>query len=195
MALRPIYRSEMWRISLTGLGALLVFSSCTMILSTNVPGKAETSLPKEWLGKYEVISEARMPDRKDSTKAEKEFATIENNRITWESVDGIKVFSLGDSLRYSVVYGQSRYLSLLMPQGLYAVFKVEKKEGMLELYSLSSDDEDLKKWDLYDYFNNIEKMKGDEQQYYKVTIVDKKLDAYFKSKVPSGEVTKLVPVK
>jgi hypothetical protein len=82
-----------------------------------------------------------------------------------------------------------------MPQGLYAVFKVEKKEGMLELYSLSSDDEDLKKWDLYDYFNNIEKMKGDEQQYYKVTIIDKKLDAYFKSKVPSGEVTKLVPVK
>jgi hypothetical protein len=195
MALRRIYLSETWRISLTGLGAILVFSSCTMILSTNVPGKTETSLPKEWLGKYEVMSEARMPDRKDSTKAEKEFATIESNRITWESTDGIKVFSLGDSLRYSVIYGQSRYLSLLMPQGLYAVFKVEKKDGTLELYSLSSDDEEIRKSDLNEYFDNIEKMKENEQQYYKVTIVDKKLDAYFKSKVPSGEVTKLVPVK
>jgi hypothetical protein len=195
MTLRSTYSPPAWPISLAGLCALVVFSSCTMILSTNVPGKIESSLPEEWLGKYEVISEARMPERKDSTKAGKEFATIESNRITWESADGTKVFSLGDSLRYSVIYGQSRYLSLLMPQGLYAVFKVEKKDGMLKLYSLCSDDEDLKKWDLYDYFDNIEKMKGDEEQYYKVTVVDKKLDAYFKSKVPSGEVTKLVAVR
>src|SRR5690349_2971704 len=101
-------------------------SSCTMILSTNVPGKPEQVLPKEWLGKYEILTESYMPSKRDSVKPEKQFATIESTRVIWESDEGTKIYSLKDSLRYSVIYGQGRFLSLLMPQGLYAVFKVIK---------------------------------------------------------------------
>ncbi|MFI5128675.1 MAG: hypothetical protein ACHQFX_01740 [Chitinophagales bacterium] len=173
---------------------LVLFSSCTIILSTNIPGKSEKLLPKEWLGKYEVISASVFPEKRDSAQHEKEYATIEANRIIWESRDGVKTYSLNDSLRYSVISGQSKYISLLMPQGLYAVFKVIKNADTLELYSLSSEDEP-KKAELNKYFSKVEKMKKGDDEYYKVTIVEKKLDAYFKSSIPSKDVIKLVPVR
>jgi hypothetical protein len=155
----------MFRFFLSGVLALVLFSSCTMILSTNIPGSSSTSLPKEWLGKYEVVSTSPFPEKKDSTKPEKEYATIESTRITWESNDGNKVYSLDDSLRYSV-YGQNRFISLLMPQGLYAVFKVIKNGASLELYSLSSDEEP-KKADLNKYFDKVEKKSDEGDAYYK----------------------------
>jgi hypothetical protein len=184
----------MIRLLLSSVLTMLLFSSCTMILSTNIPGKPEKSLPKEWWGKYEVVTESKMPERKDSAKSEKEYAIIESTRITWRTSDGDKIYSLDDSLRYSVIYGQSRYISLLMPQGVYAIFKVVKKADTLELYSLSSDDEP-KKSDLNKYFTKVEKIKKGEDEYYRVTIIEKKLEAYFKSAIPSKEATKLVPVK
>ncbi|SRR5258706_1535439 len=182
------------RILIPGTLAVVLFSSCAMILSTNVPGKQEKSLPKEWLGKYEVISAPYFPEKRDTTQPQKEFATIESNRIIWESRDGTRIYSLTDSLRYSVMYGQSRYLSLLMPQGLYAVFKVVKNVDTLELYSMSAEDEP-KKMELNRYFDKVEKMKKGEDEYFKVTIIEKKLDAYFKSTIPSKDVTKLIPAK
>jgi hypothetical protein len=174
--------------------ALSLFSSCTMVLSTNIPGKPEKSLPKEWLGKYEVTYASHFSDKRDSAPGEKEYVTIESTRITWIGPDGTKIYSLDDSLRYSAIYGQSRYISLLMPQGLYAIFKVVKNADTLELFSLSSDDE-IKKADLNKYFGNVEKIKKEDDEYYKVTIIEKKLDAYFKSSIPSKESTKLVRVK
>jgi phosphoenolpyruvate carboxylase len=93
-----------------------------------------------------------------------------------------------------VIAGQGRYLSLLMPQGLYAVFKVVKRSDTLELHALSADD-DIKKADLNKYFDKIEKVNRDDEEYYKVTIVDKKLEPYFKSTIPSKEITKLVLVR
>ena len=173
---------------------LFFFSSCTMILSTNVPGRLEKSLPKEWQGRYEVITESYFPEKRDSAKRKKEYATIESTRITWESNDGIKIYKLNDSLRYSVISGKGQYLSLLMPQGLYAVFKVLKDGEMLELQSLSSDDEP-KKAELNRFFDKVEHVKKGEDEYYKVTIVEKKLDAYFESSIPSTEITKLIPMK
>jgi hypothetical protein len=184
----------MIRFLLSVVLALVLFSSCTMILSTNIPGKPEKSLPKEWWGKYEVFTDSKMPERKDSAILEKEYAIIEGTRITWKTGDEEKTYSLDDSLRYSVIYGQGRYISLLLPQGVYAVFKVIKNADTLELYSLSSDDEP-KKADLNKYFSKVEKIKKGEDEYYRVTIVEKKLDAYFKSAIPSKEATKLVLVK
>ena len=182
------------RFYLPAIYFLIVLSSCTMILSTNVPGKQEKSLPKEWIGRYKIISSPYFPEKRDTAQHEKEYAIFESDRIIWEGADGTKVYSLADSLKYSVIYGQSRYLSLLMPQGLYAVFKVIKKDDGLELYSMSSDDEP-RKGELNKYFAKVEKMKKHEDEYYRVTIVDKKLDAYFKSSIPSKDVTKLVLVK
>jgi len=183
----------MLRFLLPSLG-LVVLSSCTMILSTNIPGKQQQTLPAEWLGKYEVITASLLPDKRDSANNEKEFAIIESTRITWKSVDGDKIFSLKDSLRYSAIDGGSRYLSLLMPQGLFAVFKVIIKADTLELHSLSADD-DIKKSELNRYFDNVERLKSGDEEYYKVTIADKKLDGYFKTAIPSKEITKLVKVR
>jgi hypothetical protein len=182
----------MIRFLLSAVLTLVLFSSCTMILSTNFPGSAEKTLPKEWLGKYEVVLTSPFPDKKDSTKPEKEFATIGATRITWQSNDGNKIYSLDDSLRYSV-YDKTSYISLLMPQGLYAVFKVVKNGAALELYAMSSDEEP-KKADLNKYFDKIEKKSDQGDEYYKVTIIEKKLDAFFKSSIPSKEPTRLVPV-
>ena len=106
---------------------LIVLSACTTILSTNIPGKAEQTLPAEWLGKYEVITPSPLPDKRDSAKHGKGICNHRKHPHNLKSVDGDKVFSLNDSLKYSVMHGESRYLSLLMPQGLYAVFKVLKK--------------------------------------------------------------------
>lgn len=172
-----------------------LYSSCTMILSTNVPGKQEKTLPKEWLGKYEVVSATHFSDKRDSVPSEKEYAIIESTRITYKGTDETKIFSLDDSLKYSVIYGQSRYLSLLMPQGLYAIFKVVKNADTLVLYSLSSDNEEIKKADLTKYFQDVEKIKRQDDEYYRVSIVEKKLDPYFKSPIPSKEPIKLVMVK
>lgn len=174
---------------------IFLFSSCTMILSTNIPGKPEKSLPKEWLGKYEVVSATHFSDKRDSVPSEKEYATIESTRIIYTGVDETKIFLLDDSLKYSVIYGQSRYLSLLMPQGLYAVFKVVKNVDTLVLYSLSSDNEEIKKADLNKYFQDVEKIKRQDDEYYRVSVVEKKLDAYFKSSIPSKEPIKLVLMK
>jgi len=185
----------MSRSLFTGIWMLFLFCSCTMILSTNVPGKSERSLPREWWGKYEAITESRMPDKRDAEKTERNYVTIDSNRISWQSTDETKTYSLNDSLRYSVIYGQSRYLSLLMPEGLYAVFKVVKNADTLELYSLSSDNDEMRKADLSQYFSKVEKIKTPADEYYRVTIVEKKLDAYFKSGIPSKDATRLVPVK
>ena len=179
-------------LRLSGLLLLCFFSSCTMILSTTIPGKPEKTLPREWWGKYEVIAESPMPDKRDSVKHDKEIAVIDSNHITWQNSDGVKTFSLDDSLRYSVIYGQSRYLSLLMPQGLYAIFKVVKTRDTLNLYSLSSD-ADIKKTELNKYFENVDKIQTGDDEFYRVTLVEKKLDAYFKSGIPSKQVIKLVP--
>ena len=185
----------MLRYVLKGIVIVCLYSSCTLILSTNVPGKPEKSLPPEWLGKYEVITPSPFPEKKDTSEhPEKEYATIESTKITWRTNDGDKVFSLADSLRYSMIPGEGRFLSLLMPQGLYAIFKVVKNADTLEFHSLCSDD-DIKKIDLNKYFDKIEKINKGEDEYYKVTIVDKKLGAYFKSAIPSKEITKLVPVR
>jgi hypothetical protein len=182
----------MFRFFLPALLTFVLFSSCTMILSTNYPGNSEKTLPKEWLGKYEIISPTLFPETKDSTKTGKKFARIESNRIIWTTNEGDKVYSLDDSLRYSV-HNQNRYISLLMPQGLYAVFKVIKTGASLELYSLSSEEEP-KKADLNKYFAKVEKKSDEGDEYYKVTIIEKKLDAFFKSSIPSKAPTKLVPV-
>ena len=185
----------MSRSVITGMAILLLFCSCTTILSTNIPGKSERLLPKEWWGKYEAIAESKMPDKRDSLKTERAYVTIDSNRISWQSTDETKTYSLDDSLRYSVMYGQVRYLSLLVHEGLYAVFKVEKKGDTLQLYSLSSDNDKIRKSDLTQYFSKVEKIKNSTDEYYRVTIIEKKLDDYFKSGIPSKDATKLVPLK
>jgi hypothetical protein len=182
----------MFRFFLPGVMALLLFASCTMILSTNYPGSSEKSMPDEWLGRYEVNSPSLFPEKKDSAKTEKKYASIENNRISWTTNDENKIYTLGDSLSYST-YDQNRYISFLMPQGLYAVFKVIKNGATLELYSMSSEEEP-KKTELNKYFDKVEKKSEDGDDYYKVTIIDKKLDAFFKSPVPSKEPIKLIPL-
>ena len=84
----------MLRLLTAAVGLMVLGSSCTIILSTNIPGKAEKSLPDEWLGKYEVISASPLPDKRDSANSEKEYAIIESNGITWQSNDGDKRFSV-----------------------------------------------------------------------------------------------------
>lgn len=123
----------MFRHFLISTLALLFFASCTQVLSTNYPGKSEKSLPKEWLGSYEVVFTSPFPDKKDSSKPEREFARIESDRITWTGRDASKVYSLNDSLRYSV-YDHNGYISLLMSEGLYAVFKVTHIGDTLALF-------------------------------------------------------------
>ncbi len=184
----------MLRLLLSTILAVILFSSCTMILATRYPGNPGKTLPKEWLGKYEVISVSPIPDKRDTGQSEKEYAIVESTRVTWKSAEGDKVYSLSDSLKYSVMPDQSQYLSVLMAQGLYAVFKVIKNGDALELYSISCDDEP-KKSELNKYFKDVQKIKKGDDEYYKVTLVEKKLDAFFKSSIASKEITRLVPVK
>lgn len=173
---------------------IISLSSCTGLLSTNIPGTVQKSLPQEWVGKYEAVVE--MPDDEPVDTSIK-YVTIESRRITFKSDNESVSYSLDDSLRYSVS-GQNKYLSVLQPHGLYFIMKVIKTGPGLEVHFLLPEDddmEDLKKEDFEKYFEKVQKVTKKDNIYFKVTIIEKKLDDFFKSPLAFKNFVKLSAVK
>lgn len=168
-------------------------ASCTVITSTNVPGKKETKIPKSLLGKYRLEYPG---DLASLTEGNETTVTFESDRVIVENAEGSSESILGDSLYYSTIKKQG-YLSLGKEPNV-SVFRVVKSGRDIHLFTLCASDY-VSASDLQQYFLKVEEIPGEMSDEgepgtpsFVVTIDDQKLDAYYKSGIPMKDPFKLI---
>lgn len=167
----------------------LFLTSCTIVTSTNVPGKQVDAFPKKMLGKYEIVYPGEFAALNEGEV--KSYVTIEKKRITTTTTDGETTSALGDSL-YLTKVGKQYYLSLGASPSI-SVFRLTRNGKDIELYPLFCM-EGTDGAALQPYFSSVEEVPGqpDENGEYgpatfEVTIDESKLDAFYKSGLPYKE--------
>lgn len=169
------------------------FTSCTGIVTTNFPGKAASSIPAEWQGRYSIeypeVLTGMQRTNEDNTPV-KEYVTITSDRITWDHSPDINIYSLKDSLTVSSIDGQY-YLSVRNNKSLYTVLRAVLKGRNLELYGMYTYDS-FSEYSLGNYFKNVKKRNDSNDELntiFQVTIIDSKLEGFFKSSlIPQNPV-------
>jgi hypothetical protein len=178
----------------TFIGLVIIsLASCTIVTSTNVPGKKATKFPKSLIGKYEL----QYPEALSMLAGEvPTYVTFKADRMIIDNTEGQTTNMIGDSLFLSTI-GKQVYISLGVEPNI-SVFKIVKSGKNLELFSMCSS-EGVTLSDLENYFSKVEEIPGevdDEgevgESSYTVTIDDAKLDSYFKSKLPMSDPFKLI---
>ncbi|ASS47297.1 MAG: hypothetical protein A3D31_15750 [Candidatus Fluviicola riflensis] len=172
------------------IGALVLISitSCTIVTSTNVPGKTATKFPKNMSGKYIL----QYPEELSMLAVEGSdtYVTFKGDEMIVDNTDGQTITKLGDSLFFSTI-GKQQYLSFgVSPQ--INVFKVVKNGKNIELFSMCGDV--TSSGDLTNFFSNVKEIPGEVDENgdtgaasYEVTIIDGKLNDYFESSIPMKE--------
>lgn len=172
-----------------------LFSSCTRIVSTNFPGRAENNIPADWHGRYIIKFPAAISSLEKTNKNNqpiRQYVTIQADKIIWDHSPEVSVYSLNDSLVISTV-DQEKYISIKNAQGYYTVIQVKQRGSNLRLFptyvSKEAGEDDLKP-----YFDKIKSAGevGESYSTYSVKIVDKKLGDYFKSELVEREPVELL---
>lgn len=179
---------NMLRFFTIGAMVLISLASCTIVTTTNIPGKTATKFPKNLKGKYVL----EYPEALAMLAVEgvDTYITFKGNEMIVDNTEGQTVAKLGDSLFFSTI-GKQQYLSFgVSPQ--INVFKVVKKGSDIQLFSMCGDVTSSS--DLTNFFSNVKEIQGEADENgetgatsYEVTIVDEKLDDYFNSSVPMKE--------
>lgn len=172
------------------------FSSCTNIVGTNFPGRAENTIPADWQGRYimkvpPALSSMETKDKDD--RPVRQYVTIQPDKIIWDHSPQVSVYKLNDSLVISTV-DQEKYISIKNPQGYYVVMQVKKRGGNLHLFPMYASSE-LGEDDLKPYFDKVKYVSNkdsDAGSAYAVKIIDKKLGDYFKSSLVAKEPVELL---
>jgi len=177
------------------IGLVIVsLASCTVVTSTNVPGKKATKFPKAMLGKFEL----QYPESLSMLASEGEptYVIFKADRMIIDNSEGQTTNMIGDSLFFSTI-GKQQYLSLGVEPNI-SVFKIVKNGKNFDFFSMCSG-EAVSLSDLEYYFSKVEEIPGEVDEEgeagassYSVTIDDAKLDGYFKSKLPMSEPFKLI---
>ena len=166
---------------------LLSLASCTIITTTDIPGKQTSKFPKKMLGNYELIYPTELEAY--MTDADKITVRIKQKQLTTIDKNGENTLVLGDSVFFSKV-GKDLYLSLQTAKN-YNVFKLVYKGKNIELYTMSpqSGTEGLEQ-----YCEKVENVdldgngEIDEEEslgmFLNVKIKDSELAKYFKSDIP-----------
>lgn len=162
--------------------AAFMLGSCTIVTSTNLPGKNLSQVPKKMRGTYEL----QLPEDMSSMMGEnKLIVTLEANQMITDDGTEKSSTKLGDSLYFSSIK-KDIYMSLGATPNL-TVYKVVRKGKDLELYSLFGN-ENVTSQDLAAHFSKVEEVPGEIDENgevgpstYSVTIDDSKLAGYFKS--------------
>lgn len=169
------------------------FTSCTVVTSTNAPGKKQDKMPKGMIGRYELEYPGDLASLMEG--AGKTYIEIKSDRLVIESQGEMTESLLNDSLYFSAI-GKQQYLCLGKEPNL-SVFKVVKDKKDFLLYTMCANDY-VDQASLSPYFTKVQEIPGeideDGQQgdpSFVVTIDDKKLDSYFKSDIPSKEPFRL----
>jgi len=182
---------------LTGL-LVIILSSCTLITSTNVPGKIVAKTPKTFVGKYELQYPSDFASMMEGS-GEKTYITLESDRMVVSNAEGDNTSMLGDSLFFSTIKKQT-YLSMGAPPSLI-VFKVVKSGKDINLFPMFGT-EAANATSMQPYFSKVTEVPGEPGEdgepgtpTYEVTIDDSKLENFFKSDIVMKDPFVLKKVK
>jgi hypothetical protein len=172
---------------------LLVMTSCTMVTSKNIPGKRKSEFPKEMIGDYTLQYPESMASFMEGVNSS---VSIKSNQLEMINSEGTNVLVLNDSLFLTTIK-KDVYLCLGVEPNV-TIFKMVKKGNDYELYGMWTDG-NASLEDLKPFFTTIEAKpletddpEGNSDVVIEVTVDEKKLGAYFKSKYPSKEPFKLI---
>lgn len=178
------------------LSALFLVSSCTIVSTTNLPGKSAKVFPKGLIGKYDLKYPESMESMTEGTGVNS-TVVITKTSLEITTGDQTSKMILNDSIYYSTV-GKQGYLSLGQAPN-FTVLRVVKAGKDFELYTMNIVT-DASKDDLKAFFKEVKEEvdvdeNGEESISYNVTLDDSKLDAYFKSEHVDKDPFKLVRKK
>ena len=165
-------------------GCLL--TACSVVTSTNSPGKKADAFPKEMRGEFELLYPESMRTMMEG--AGSTTVNISATEAIMTTSESVSILKLNDSIVYSTIKKQG-FISLGAAPD-FTVLKVVSVGKDFELYPMYTDGnesiEDLKK-----YFSKVEETVNVEDESgtktYKVTINDKSLGKYFDSNIPTKE--------
>jgi hypothetical protein len=164
---------------------LVTLSSCTIITSTNVPGKNVKKFPKSLQGHYQLeLGEDFAAFMGDENKM---FVTFKSDRMVVNDGTTDTETLLGDSLFVSKIK-KGYYLSMGAGTN-YTVYKLKKEGNDVIMFPLFAQ-EGITANDLKPFFKSVEEIPGEVDQNgemgassMSVTIDDAKLEDYFKSEL------------
>lgn len=166
-------------------GILLFLNSCTIVTSTNAPGKPEKAFPKAMIGKYELIYPESFQGMMEGADM-KTIIEIKSDELIMNSGEGDSHMKLNDSISVNKL-GKQFYLCMGKEPALN-VFKVIKKGKDWELHSMNAK-EGVTADQLKPFFSNVstntdlDEETGELTESYIVTIDDRKIDSYYKSDI------------
>jgi hypothetical protein len=171
---------------------VVALSSCTIVTSTNVPGKNLKKIPKSLQGHYELeLGEdyaAFMGDQKM-------YVTFKSDRMVVNDGTTDTETLLGDSLFVSSI-SKNYYLSMGAGTS-YTVYKLKKEGKNLMMYPLFAE-EGVTANDLKPFFKSVEEIPGEMDENgeegapsMSVSIDDAKLEDYYKSDLVMKEPYRL----
>lgn len=172
---------------------MVALNSCTTITSTNLPGKKENQIPKNFVGTFEIQFPKEYQDMMGE-EALNMYLSFKSDRMILESKGEQTETALGDSLYFSTI-GKDSYLSMGEAPS-FNVFKMVPKGKDILLYAMFAQSE-VTSADLSNYFKNVteEVSEEDGSVSYTVTIDDTKLADFFKSDIAFKEPYTLKRVK
>lgn len=173
--------------------------SCTVITTTNVPGRKSESFPKDIIGNYEVVFPKDFAAIMEGEEGNKMYVTFKSKSLIITDKEGETETNLGDSLFYSMI-GSNYYLSFGGEPEL-SIFKLVKSGKSILLYPMYAR-EDVTDAELSQFFKSVvstsensDDSAGMSTSSYSITIDESKLDAYFNSDIPLKEPYKLIKKK
>lgn len=173
------------KIALYITGLLIFLNSCTIVTSTNAPGKPEKAFPKAMIGKYELIYPESFQGMMEGADM-KTIVQIKSDELIMNSGEGDSHMKLNDSISINKL-GKQFYLCMGKEPSLN-VFKVIKKGKDWELHSMNAK-EGVTGDQLKPFFSQVtinsdlDEETGEITESYIVTIDDKKIDSYYKSDI------------
>jgi len=166
-------------------GILFFLNSCTIITSTNTPGKAESVFPKFMIGKYELIYPESFQGMMEGADM-KTMIEIKSDELIMNSGEGDSHMKLNDSI--SVTKLGKQYYLCMGKAPVLNVFKVVKEGKNLVLHSMNAKAE-VTADQLKPFFSevttttNTDEETGELTESYSVTIDDSKIDSYYNSDI------------
>ncbi|AEA43919.1 hypothetical protein [Fluviicola taffensis] len=178
-------------------GIILLLNSCTIVTSTNAPGKPEKAFPKSMIGSYELIYPESFQGMMEGAEM-KTTIEIKSDELIMNSGEGDSHMKINDSISINKL-GKQYYLCMGRSPVLN-VFKVVKKDKDFEFHSMNAK-EGVTADQLRPFFSEVtttsdlDEETGEITDSYTVKIDDKKIDSYYKSDIIHVEPFTLKRVK
>jgi hypothetical protein len=175
---------------------LISLSACTIVTTSNLPGKAAKTFPKHLLGKFELKYPSSMDGMMEGAGVSTEL-TFTKTEIQVKTGEEITKMTLNDSVFYSTI-GKQGYISLGSAPN-YTVIKVVKNGKDFDLFTMNATTA-ISKSDMEPFFKQVTEEtttdeNGETNTSFNVTIDDAKLEKYFSSEFVDKDPFKLIKIK